>query len=939
MKKLFIIDCHSLIYKAYFAIQRLTDSKGESTNAIYGFSRMLLKIIGDYSPDYLVAVFDIGKRTFRNELFSDYKATRKPTPADLIPQFNHIKRIISALNIPVMQLENYEADDIIGSIAEKYKDKTKIYILTGDKDLNQLICESITILNSKKGVTDLVSINRKNFEDKYEIKLPQFKDYLALIGDSSDNVPGVAGIGPKTAVKLLREYSDIDDIYANITKITPDSLRMKLLSNKENAYLSKKLVSIITNLNIDIEIPAFDKSYINNLRNLFAEFEFYSLIKELNSAPAHLPTTVSTGLAGDSSNQSDIADSQSQQLPKETEIESQLDDASEEKTQAANQSVANAALIAGLSSPETYMPVPILQILSIDEFSEFIKSVSKKENESAQSPGIFIFPATLNNEKIIYFKFADNIRYFNADCRALLQAFYDFVRSKNLIIYGYDLKNVCRLLLNLNADIDLLNLFDYKIINGILSKDEPLDKLLFNYFKINIKTIENLEIVQTDLFEIKIDENSISTVNNFFYYYTLLSFKLADKLSETGQSKIYNEVEKPLIPLIIKMESEGVAVDAEYLRGLNIKVNLHISEITGKIFNLIKTEINLNSPKQISEILYGKLQLPVQRKTKTGLSTDNDSLGKIRYLHPVVDLILEYRKYIKIQNTYIQPLLDNIDSANKIHTVFNQTGAITGRFSSYNPNLQNIPSTTDDSLNIRKAFVVGRQDYTLIGADYSQIELRIIAHLAEDEYMISAFKNGMDIHHSTACRIFNINDTSKISPEMRRLAKIINFGVLYGMTAHSLAEETGLPYYRAKEFIENYFAKFASIGKYFEQVIESASITGYTETLYGRRRYIPELKNKNKNIRQSGVRMAINMPVQGTAADILKMAMLKLYAGLDNYKARLLLTIHDELIFTAPTDKTAEFKEYLRAVMENIVSLKVPLKVTISAGKTMSELK
>ncbi|MBP7652913.1 DNA polymerase I, partial [Candidatus Dependentiae bacterium] len=519
---------------------------------------------------------------------------------------------------------------------------------------------------------------------------------------------------------------------------------------------------------------------------------------------------------------------------------------------------------------------------------------------------------------------------------------HKIIIKQKINIAGYDLKNICKLFLEYGLPVNnnTLDLFDYKVINGILAKDENIYKIFFTYFKSDVKEIDNIVFEKTNLFESELNDEQIYNLSSFADYYKKLKHELLIKLNETNQFQIYENIEKVLLPMIITMEYNGIKTDVDYLKKLNSTLEIKLDELMKKIYNDAgENEFNINSPKQLGEILFGKMQLPAQRKTKTGFSTDIESLEKIKFLHPIIEKILEYRKFGKIKNTYIEPFIQHTGKNNKIHTVFNQTGTSTGRFSSVNPNLQNLPNSSEDEINIRKSFIVENEANIFVGADYSQIELRIIAHLADDEYMIKSFKNNEDIHNSTAVKIFGLKDLNSVSSDMRRLAKTINFGVLYGMTAHSLSEETGLYYNQAKTFIENYFKNFSNIKKYFDDLISEASKTGFVSTLYGRRRQIPELNSKNKNILQSGIRMAMNMPVQGTAADILKMAMLKINNILDSFSAKCLLTIHDELIFELPEIYSEKFIIEIKNIMENIAVLKTPLKVSICTGKTLSDLK
>ncbi|HPP86319.1 MAG TPA: DNA polymerase I [bacterium] len=875
-KKIFIIDSHSLIYKAYYAIQNLTDSKGNSTNAIYGFVKMLIKITETYKPEYLLAVFDISKKSFRTEIYSEYKATRKPTPADLIPQFSEIKNILKKMNVDVIELQNYEADDIIGTLVNKYKQQFEIFIFSSDKDLNQLIDDNVKILNSKKGISEIDVIDKQAFVEKYKIPLESFVDYLALIGDSSDNIPGVEGIGPKFAEKLINEFGSIDNIYANIDKIKPEALRNKLLKNKDNAYLSRQLVKINNQLNLNIELKKFEINNINAVLDDFKRLEFFSIIKELK-----------------------------------------LSDAAADDTDKKN-SVKSEKLADGFK---------ISEITGASQFD----NLDIKKN-------FFVYIAKLNNNDVLYFVNSANIFYFAVNDN-MLKKIYEFITANKIRICGYDLKILLKLFIQQKLNINDLIIFDYRISYSMLHKDEDIYSIILKLFSIDINNIDNLEFENIDLFQKSITENLQKQICNFFKYYTALEDLLTAQLKETNQLELFENLEIPLLTIVAYMEFYGISVDKEYLLNLKKTVSSKVNEISANIYKELGEEINLNSPKQIADALYNKLGLIPQRKIKTGYSTDNETLLKLRHFHIVPELLLEYRKFTKILSGYILPLIEHIHSDGKIHCNFNQTGATTGRFSSNNPNLQNLPTTHSDILNIRRAFKSYSNKYLLVNADYSQIELRIIAHLSNDEYMINAFINDEDIHTSTAKKIFDINDAAAVTQDMRRLAKTINFGVLYGMSAHSLAMETGLFHNQAKAFIDNYFNQFSSIKKYFDNLIFDAKKNGYVETLFKRRRYIPELLSKNKVVQQSGIRMAMNMPIQGTAADILKLAMLKTRELCDKYNAQCILTIHDELVFEIPKNSVNDFAVQLKQTMENIIKLNVPLKAEVNIASRLDELK
>jgi len=799
-----LVDGNSTLYRAYFAIRGLSTSKGFPTNAIYGFVQTINKIEKEFKPSSISVAFDVAKKTFRNEIYSEYKAKRPPMPDDLVIQIPKIKEFLRLKGIPIWEFENYEADDLIATVAKEFSKKDKVLIVSSDKDLFQLINENIMIYQAGK---DKI-ITEKETEEKFGVPPSQIIDFLALMGDSSDNVPGVKGIGEKTAAKLLKEFKTLENLYENIEKVNPPSLKEKLLAGKSDAFLSKKLVILKSDLkiqNIELNLKEEKKE---ELKNFFKELEFYSLLKEM-----------------------------------ETNI----------------------------------------------SISENIKGIS----------------VYLKEDKI-YFYDGEKVR------EAEIEELKDL--KEKIIIYQS--KELFKKFFEKNLEAPT-KFEDIEIAHYLLDPDKgsaPLDEIFSKY--LNSKIEEEKDLLKGLI---------------------LLWEKLEEKLKEEGLNKIYEEIEKPLIEVLAKMEKEGVYLDLEVISDLSKKAEEKIKELENKIYKISGIEFNINSPKQLREILYEKLKCPppeIKTEKKKELSTGEDALLQLKKMgYEIASFILEYREYFKLKSTYLDPLPHMRDKEGRIHTTFKQTQTSTGRLSSQNPNLQNIPIRSEFGGLIRKAFS-SPEDKILVVGDYSQIELRLLAHFCEDPALLQSFYDGKDIHSSTASYLYKIKEED-VNSEMRRMAKTVNFGIIYGISPHGLAQNLGISREEAKEILEKYFKQFPKVKEFFGSLLEEARKILKVSTIFGRIRRIPEINSKNFNIRSNAERMAINAPLQGSAADIIKIAMINLYKDIkEKYKnTKLILQVHDELILETDINSAEEIKKWVKEKMENVVKLKVPLIANVAISK------
>ena len=900
MKKIMILDGNSLLFRAFYALPPLKTKKGQFTNAVYGFLSMLYKIIDTYSPEYLCVAFDPEKPTFRHEKYKDYKANRQKAPNELVQQFQLIRDVLDVHNIKRVEIEGFEADDVSGTFACAAKEQgADVYLVTSDKDYLQLIDENVKVVLTKKGITNTEEMNLNSMEEEYGLTPEQFVDLKALMGDSSDNIPGVSGVGEKTALKLMQEYKSLDNIYDNIDSIK-GKLKEKLETDKMQAYMSQTLARIITDIPIEFNIEEYrvHKPDIKKLSELYDELEFRQFKKRLVEA-----------------------------TPAEEQSQISLFDT---------------------DRAETFKIVDIIYIDSEKELIDIIKKISSKSRKAIIKFLLDGERALLSNALALGISDGENIYYIDfekANENKSLDSLTNIFESKEIAIWGHSLKNEIIYLMKNNIQINNIE-FDSEIGKYLLNPSESsysMDKIAYEFLNVEIpsenqilgtgvrrKTFKEIDLEQRKAYIF----NYLNTVNK-------AQKQITKNIDELKMTCLYDEIELPLIEVLAYMEFVGFKVDISVIDKLGVHFQEKITELEKDIYELAGESFNINSPKQLSVILFDKLALPIIKKTKTGISTDIEVLERLSSEHAIVDKIIEYRSMVKLNSTYVEGLKNEVNKdTGRVHSVFNQTIASTGRISSTEPNLQNIPTRTEEGRELRKAFVP-EDDYILCDADYSQIELRVLSHLADEQNLIDAFEQGLDIHAKTASQVFHVK-LSDVTPEMRSRAKAVNFGIVYGISDYGLARDLKIPRKEAKKYIDNYMKYYSNIEKYMRNIVEQGKRDGYVTTYFGRRRYIPELSSRNFNIRSFGERIALNTPVQGTAADIIKAAMVGVYNRLKNnkMKSRLILQVHDELIVEAYKDELEEVKTILTEEMENVVvDFKVSLKSDINIGGSWYEAK
>ena len=851
MDKLVLIDGNSLLNRAYYATPVFSTTSGQPTNAIFGFVKLILKIISDVKPQYMIVTFDVKAPTFRHEMYDGYKANRSPMPDELASQLQPLKSLLSAMKIATCEQAGVEADDLIGTLSKKFN--VHSYIYTGDRDSFQLVDEKTDVYYTKRGVSDLLKLSVDNFETEVGLKPRAIVDLKALMGDKSDNIPGVAGVGETSARKLLAQFESLDGVYENLDGISSPSLRKKLEDGKESAYFSYKLATINRDCNVDIilENCVVPEKYSNEVRELFKTFEFKTLMASVNF--------------GD-----------------------------EEKTE------------------ETSVQYP--QTVTIESFQEF-DIICKQYGTfyidfKPQCAAIFV------DGKFYEVKYGadDLLATFNT------AQFFDslgkiFANKKNKVV-----------------------LFDYK---QFLHAAKPYG------VEVNCE-IEDIAVMHylCDYFNESKSAREMCESKSYDYNYSAFAFsriyaEYAEIIEKDGLANLYNDIEKPLIDVLYEMESSGVKVDTEQLNALGAVYSEKILQLKDKIFEMCDCYFNLNSPSQLGEVLFEKLGLKSGKKSKSGkYSTSAEILEALADESEVVRLILSYRTYQKLYSTYIEglkPLI--VKPENLIHTTFNNTITTTGRLSSTNPNLQNIPIRDEEGKELRKVFVP-RDGNVFIDADYSQIELRLLAHFSGCKELIEAYEADEDVHSVTASQVFGV-PLNEVTSKMRREAKAVNFGIIYGISEFGLSKNIGIDVKTAKEYITKYFERYSAVKEYMEANVEFAKKHGFVATLTGRKRYIKEINSSNYNLRQFGERAAMNMPLQGSSADIIKIAMVNINKALkkNGLKTKLILQVHDELVLDAPESEKEQAAQLLKYEMENAVKLNVPLKVDVHCGKNWYEAK
>lgn len=880
-KRLLLIDGNSITYKAFYAlikqVERFTNNKGVHTSAIYGFNNMLDIMLDKVNPTHALVAFDAGKTTFRTKMYSGYKSGRHKTPDELLEQFKYVKQMLDARGIKTYELDNYEADDIIGTLSKKADEAGfETTVVTGDNDLTQLCSDKTTVSISNRGVSGVTHYDTDYVKETMGITPSQIIDWKALKGDSSDNYPGVQGVGDKTSLKLIKQFDSVENLYNHLDEISGKKLKEHLIDDKEEAFLDKKLARIDRDAPIEIELD--NLNYLGDDRdklvNFYREMNFRKFLSQM-----------------------DFDESESMKKIKYSEINND-----------------------NLKVISDNVPSEVTFYLGIDGENYHIDP--------------FIGFAIKIDENIYV---SDNIDILNRP----------------------EIKGI------LENDKITKNLFDakrtYVGLNrlGISLRNVRFDLLLASYLLNTNDNSNNLGKVanEHDYFEVQSDDDvygkgakrKIPSEDKLFEHFARklmainsLKDKLFSELKDNNQLDLYNNVELPLTFVLSRMEIAGIVVDSDVLKEMSSKLTERLNEIQQKIYNEAGTEFNIASPKQLGEILFEKLHLPILKKTKTGYSTAVDVLEKLAPDYPIVQAVLDYRQIAKILSTYVEGLLKDIHlNDHKVHTRYLQTLTQTGRLSSVNPNLQNIPVRTEEGRKIRQAFVPSHKDWEIFSSDYSQIELRVLASISNDKNMQDEFIHNDDIHASTARRIFGLSNNSEVTPELRRQAKAVNFGIVYGISDFGLARNTGISRSNAKKFIEKYFNEYPDVKNYMDNIVQKAKDNGYVETILNRRRYLPDINSRNFHQRSFAARTAMNSPIQGSAADIIKIAMLKMEKALkDNHlKAKMLLQVHDELIFEAPKEEIAILSKLVPKVMDSAVKLQVPLNVKSHYGSNWYNIK
>ncbi|MDO8667491.1 MAG: DNA polymerase I [bacterium] len=951
-EKLMIIDGNALIHRSFHALPPLTTKTGEIVNAVYGFTSVLIKALREFKPEYVVLTLDRKEKTFRHERFTDYKATRVKAPDELYAQIPRVKEVARGFNIPIFELAGFEADDLIGTLASLVDDKVEKIIVTGDMDTMQLVNDHTKVFTMKRGLTDAMVYDKQAVRERYGLEPEQMIDFKALRGDPSDNIPGVKGIGEKTATELLQYFGTLDKIYEFIEKkIYPvksgkagaakpqfdgvkERIRGLLVEYKENAYMSQELATIKCDIKIEFNLAdaRFGSFNQEKLAELFNELDFRSLLPRLAALGQDEEKRL---LKNDDYEPTCLSGRQVDKYKRNLELfEYELIDPStssgQEKFKAFFKKLEKQK--AFTFDTETGNLDPLRAELLGISFSWKAGEAYYLEMRS-QEPGAGSNLFNYQNKKAA----AEN---------AWLDKLKPIFENEKIKKFGHNVKFDVEVMASLGVKTAGVAA-DSMIASYLLdpgSRQHNLDAVAFKEF--NHKKITKEDLLGKGREKIGFSQVAVEKLYNYSCedadFTNRLVKKLLPELKKQKLDKLFKEIEMPLVLVLAMMETNGIKINREFLSDMSREINKKINRLVKKIHELAGSDFNINSTQQLREILFEKLAIPALGigKNKTGFSTGADELAKLRGLHPIIDLIQEYRELSKLANTYIDALPELVSKkTGRLHTSFNQTVAATGRLSSAEPNLQNIPIRTELGREIRKAFIADK-GYKLLSLDYSQIELRLAAHMSGDKKMVKAFLNGEDIHTATAAEINQVA-LSEVTQAMRREAKAVNFGILYGQGPHGLAQGADIPYARAKEFIDKYFVVYEGVKKFVDKTIEGARQSGYVETLFGRRRFLPEINSSAVQIRKGAERMAINTPLQGTAADIIKVAMIKIKEMIDSEygeKLKLLLQVHDELVFEVKSDLVGEAAEKIKIIMEQAMKLKVPIVVEAKQGDNWGEM-
>lgn len=876
LNKLVLIDGNSLSFRAFYALPLLSNHAGIHTNAVYGFAMLLEKIIKEEKPNHFLVAFDAGKTTFRHSKYSEYKGGRQKTPPELSEQFPYIRQLLDAYHIKRYELDNYEADDIIGTLSRQADEADfETIIITGDRDLTQLATDNVTIYYTKKGVTDVDHYTPEFIAEKYQGLVPkQIIDMKGLMGDTSDNIPGIAGVGEKTAIKLLNQFESVEGVYEHIEEVTAKKLKEKLINSKDDALMSKDLATINVHSPVEVSLEDTKLTLQDDTAEkieLFKKLEFKQLLADIDT----------------SSNNEEVID-------KTFEIEQDFQNV---------------------------------------DFNDLNEAVIHFELEGTNylKDAILKFGFYTNHQHVVIN--ADDVK----DYKNLVQ----WLEDKNTTKIVYDAKKTYVSAHRLGINIENIE-FDVMLASYIIDPSRSIDDVksvvsLYgqNYVKDNITVFGKGK--KHHIPEESILNEHIASVTEAISSVTPI---MKSQLEDYNQIELLKDLELPLARILSEMEEIGIYTDINDLKEMEFEIQKKLDVLISNIHESAGEAFNINSPKQLGVVLFETLQLPVIKKTKTGYSTAVDVLEKLQGEHPIIDDILEYRQLSKLQSTYVEGLQKVISKDHRIHTRFNQTLAQTGRLSSVDPNLQNIPIRLEEGRKIRKAFKPTSKDSVILSADYSQIELRVLAHITQDESLKHAFINGHDIHTATAMKVFNV-ESDQVDSLMRRQAKAVNFGIVYGISDYGLSQSLGITRKKAKAFIDDYLASFPGVKQYMSDIVKDAKAQGYVETLLHRRRYIPDITSRNFNLRSFAERTAMNTPIQGSAADIIKLAMVKFSEKIKEtkYHAKLLLQVHDELIFEIPKSEVEDFSKFVEEIMEQALVLDVPLKVDSNYGATWYDAK
>lgn len=896
-KRLFIIDGYATLYRAHYALIRnpLTNTAGTPTSAIFGFANQIFQLIEEEKPDYLVAAFDSKGKNFRHELFSDYKANRSEMPEEIQTQLPYLWTLLKGMNIPVLRVQGVEADDIIGTVAKQCNDKDlQCNIVSGDKDFMQLINDDTYLYAPQARKREKEIFDSNKVIEKWGVGPKNIIDLLGLMGDSSDNVPGVQGVGPKTAMKLIKEYGSIENIYDNIDTIKNEKMRDKLLSNKDNAILSKQLVTILTDVNIESSLEDFKLREMNftKMEEIFKELEFTGLLKKIGSS----------------------------EVPEKKSVERKKD---------------------------------YKNILTIDQLFEFTEAIEQGKwlsvdlETTSINPMLaeivgFSFSMKKNTGYYIPIQFKDKEEnlFGNNDLEEVIRILKPFLEDENIPKTGQNIKYDALILKRFGVELQGVE-FDTMIAAHLLNpnaRSYKLDNLSLAH--LNYKMVPIKDLIGTGKNQITMDQVTLEDISFYAAEDADVVIELTEIfMKDLKKQKLFNyfkSIEIDLLPVLIDMQFNGIFIDKEYLESRSQEIGKKIDILQKDIIKLAGESFNLNSSQQLAVILFDKLQLPMIKKRSTAEAV----LKELKQKHPLAELILNYRKLYKLKNTYLDPLPSNIiPVTNRVHSSFNQTMTATGRLSTSNPNFQNIPIRTEDGKEVRKAIRAQSNEYQILSADYSQVELRVMAHLSGDESLITALNNGEDIHTFTAKNIFNVDDNDRVLPEMRRVAKIVNFGIMYGAGPFRLSQELDIPFGEAKKIKDAYFEKYKGIEQYIEnskiQIKDSKSV----ETLLGRKRAVWDSDSQNKIRRDAAERMAINMPIQGTAAEMIKLAMIKIHQKIksENLKSKLIMQIHDELLLEVHKDEIDYISKIVIEYMRDAMKLDVPIEIDFGIGPSWYE--